>query len=312
MSLISDFFDKYQDYQTLDFESTSNERADILISQAKSDLSRSSLKHVNYHLTINGTRKTLSYKAKMGDQISFNWRFDPVEKYGPEDIPLNIIYADSDLLVIDKPWGIVVHPAKGHETGTIAHAVLNYLKTHSMDSSFGEEDRVGIVHRIDQFTRGLMIIALNEYSLRNLSDMFQKQQITKIYKVIVKGTPPLHGSIEKNIGRSPYNRKKMAILENTGKSARTDFKVLQYLNKHALLACKIFTGRTHQIRVHLSDMGYPVLNDDLYAKKKSVTLPGMALIASHLSFEHPRIREKLSFTLPDPPEFKALLETLAP
>ncbi len=154
-----------------------------------------------------------------------------------------------------------------------------------------------------------MIIALNERSSRALSGMFKNREITKLYKAVVKGIMPDHGTLEGAIGRSLNDRKKMAVLRNGGRDARTDYKVLQHFKEHTLVACKLFTGRTHQIRVHLSHAGFPILNDELYSRQR-VHLPGMALIACHLAFKHPFTGEDLSFTLPNPPAFQELIDNL--
>lgn len=312
MLIISEFLNKYEDYEELKFtvdESLAGQRIDTALSSLEDALSRSALKTIDCALSINGREGKFSYKLKLGDEIIFYWNHSVEISFAPEKVPFNIIYKDNDLMIIDKPWGIVVHPAKGNESGTLANGILYYLQSENIDHHFGEEGRVGIVHRLDKDTRGLMIIALNEKSSRLLSDAFKNREVTKVYKVLVKGHTPDHGTIEGSIGRSLYDRKKMAVLREGGRDARTDYKVLKRLKEHTLLACKLFTGRTHQIRVHLAHLTFPIVNDELYSRQR-VNLPGMGLIASYLAFKHPITGEDMSFTLPDPPAFKELIEEL--
>lgn len=309
---ISDFFEKYEDFNESKFtvdESLVDIRIDSAITQQEPSVSRSSLKTLDYSILVNGLAPKLSQKLLLGDEVEFYWSQYVDIPFGPEAIPFPIIYRDEDLMIIDKPWGLVVHPAKGHETGTLANGILHYLQTENMDYNFGEEGRVGIVHRLDKDTRGLMIVALNEKTSRALSEAFKNREITKVYKALVKGITPEHGILEGLIGRSTNDRKRMAVLKRGGRDARTDYKVLRYLKEHTLLACKLFTGRTHQIRVHLSHATYPIVNDELYSRQR-VHLPGMGLVACHLSFKHPSTGEIMSFTLPDPPAFTELIESL--
>ncbi len=312
MLSLSDFLEKYEDFNQLSVvvdEELVGTRLDSAITILEPTISRSALKKLDHVLLVNQKESKLSYKLQLGDQIDFYWSFKMVIDFAPEKIDFPIIYKDQDLMVIDKPWGLVVHPAKGHETGTLANGILYYLQQNNINPDFGDEDRVGIVHRLDKDTRGLMIIALNEKTSRALNDMFKNRQITKVYKAIVKGITPDHGTIDGAIGRSTNDRKKMAVLKSGGREARTDYKVLQHFKEHTLLACKLFTGRTHQIRVHLSHMGFPILNDELYSRQR-VHLPGMSLIACHLAFTHPTTGEEMSFTLPNPPAFQELITTL--
>ncbi len=312
MLTISEFLDKYEEYEELKFtvdENLVGQRIDITIPSLESGISRSALKTLDCALYINGKDEKLAYNLRLGDEVEFYWNYALEFSFEPEEVPFNIIYKDKDLMIIDKPWGIVVHPAKGNQNGTLANGILHYLQSENIDHNFGEEGRVGIVHRLDKDTRGLMIIALNDKTSRALGEAFKNRQITKVYKAIVKGHTLENGSITGMIGRSLNDRKKMSVLRTGGRDARTDYKALRYLKEHTLLACKLFTGRTHQIRVHLSNMGYPIVNDELYSRQR-VHLPGMGLIACHLAFKHPSTGEEVSFTLPDPPAFTELLEFL--
>ncbi|MGL4562050.1 MAG: RluA family pseudouridine synthase [Brevinema sp.] len=312
MSYLSEFFEKHKEYHQLSFiasEEHVGQRVDHAIALLNPDVSRSALKNAECVVSINGREGKLSHKLKINDTIEAYWKKNIDVSFEPEQINFNIIYRDNDLMVIDKPWGLVVHPAKGHESGTLANGILHFLQEEELDDNFGDENRVGIVHRLDKDTRGLMLIALNEKTHRALSDAFKNREIIKIYKALVKGHPPEHGVIKLNIGRSTYDRKKMSVVKKGGRDARTDFKTLKYFKEHALLACKLFTGRTHQIRVHLLHLGYPIVNDELYSRQR-VNLPGMGLIACYLSFKHPTTGEKMEFTLPNPPAFNQLLEEL--
>jgi len=313
MSKLSDFLEKNIEYHNISFTITEEYiglRADIAIVMEDPDISRSTLKSSDCVIMINNHESKLSYKLKLGDKLSAYWKKIHEINFEAEKVPFTIIYKDDDLMIIDKPWGIVVHPAKGHESGTLANGILHYLQEENINDDFGEEGRVGIVHRLDKDTRGLMLIALNEKTLRALSEDFKNRQITKIYKAIVKGHTPEHGIIENQIGRSKYDRKKMAVVKTGGRDARTDYKVLEYLKDHTLIACKLFTGRTHQIRIHLLNLGYPIVNDILYSRQR-VHLLGMGLIACHLAFIHPSTKKEMAFTLPDPPAFTELISNLS-
>lgn len=314
MLMLSEFLDKYEDFNELKFTvdpSLVGMRLDIAISHKETSLSRSALKSLDHCILVNQKEVKLSHKLKADEEVICYWSDAAEISFAPEPIPFNIIYQDDDLMIIDKPWGLVVHPAKGHESGTLANGILYYLQQKNIDEQFGEHGRVGIVHRLDKGTRGLMIVALNDQSSRILNESFKNREITKVYKALVKGIALEHGVIEGAIGRSVHDRKKMSVVKTGGRDARTDYKVLNYYKEHTLLACKIFTGRTHQVRVHLSHMGFPVVNDELYSRQR-VHLPGMGLIACHLSFKHPRTGEEMSFTLPDPPAFTELLNSLKP
>lgn len=312
MLKLSEFLEKYEDYNHLNItieENLVGIRVDSAITNIEPSLTRSSLKTLDHVILLNGKEVKLSHKLKMGDELECYWSFKTIIDFSPEKIEFPILYQDNDFMVIDKPWGLVVHPAKGHESGTLANGILYHLQQNKINSDFGDDGRVGIVHRLDKDTRGLMIIALNDFASRYFSEAFKNREITKVYKAIVKGITPEHGTIDGAIGRSLNDRKKMAVLKEGGRDARTDYKVLQYFKDHTLLACKLFTGRTHQIRVHLSHIAYPILNDELYSRQR-VHLPGMALVACHLTFKHPRTGEEMSFTLPNPPAFQELIDTL--
>lgn len=242
----------------------------------------------------------------------------------PENISLDIIYEDEDLIVVNKPAGMTVHPAPGAYSGTLVNALLYHCR-HNL-SGIGGVKRPGIVHRIDKETSGLLVIAKNDVSHRFLSEQFAEHSIERTYYAVVYGIPQqLSGHIEGNIGRSPFDRKKMAIVASGGKFAATNYKTLQILQHAALIQCNLETGRTHQIRVHLSSNGHPLIGDKVYTKNKKQevawpselkkyvnTFPRQALHAKSLGFTHPRSHHILHFTSELPADMQELIAALSP
>lgn len=238
----------------------------------------------------------------------------------PQSIDLDILYEDNHLLVLNKPAGLVVHPAPGNEDGTLVNALLAHCGAHL--PGIGGEQRPGIVHRLDKDTSGLMVIAKTDGALAALSHDFAQRDIERSYTALCWGIPSkTHGEIETQIGRSPQDRKKMAVLVKGGKYALTRYKVLQsYQNAASLIECRLATGRTHQIRVHLSHIGHPLIGDPTYLKRipavakdlppelktQALDYPYQALHATTLGFTHPATQQKLSFSTPLPPLFEAL------
>ena len=228
----------------------------------------------------------------------------------PEDIPLSVLFEDGDILVIDKPAGLVVHPAPGHFTGTLVNALLH----HCPDlSGIGGVARPGIVHRLDQDTSGVMIVAKSEKAMRALTCAFASHShVRKTYLAVVHGTPaPLEGRIENRMARDPNNRKKMAIVERNGKTAVTNYRTLS-AGPRSLVECVIETGRTHQIRVHMASLGCPIVGDAVYGRpgwdRQLVPPPARQLLhAWKLSLKHPVTREPLSFEAPPPPDFSPFI-----
>jgi 23S rRNA pseudouridine1911/1915/1917 synthase len=227
----------------------------------------------------------------------------------PEDIRLAVVYEDRDLLVVDKPRGMVVHPAPGHSRGTLVNALLNHCDDLS---GIGGIRRPGIVHRLDKDTSGLLIVAKNDLAHRRLSAQLKARVINREYIALVNGlVRPAHGRIEAPVGRHPVHRKKMAVVES-GREAVTRYRTIKTYHRYSLLQLQLETGRTHQIRVHLSYLGYPVVGDLLYAGNLSGGLPAelvfsQALHARRISFTHPVSGIKMSFSTPLPPEFAGLL-----
>ena len=242
----------------------------------------------------------------------------------PQAIPFPILHEDADLIVIDKPAGLVVHPAPGNEDGTLVNALL----AHCGDSlpGIGGERRPGIVHRLDKDTSGVMVVAKTETALAALSAAFAARDLDRAYLALVWGPPaPPAGTIEGAIGRDPRDRKRMAVVARGGKEALTSYRTLQvWSGAVALLECRLATGRTHQIRVHLAGRGHPVVGDPVYlrrvpaasralaepARHALLDFPRQALHAARLGFRHPRTGEALSFETPPPPDMRALLDRL--
>lgn len=246
-----------------------------------------------------------SYRLEPGEEIEVTWD-DPEPLIAkPEAIPLEILYEDSDLVVVNKPRGMVVHPAAGNYNGTLVNALLE----HCQDlSGIGGVIRPGIVHRLDKDTSGVLVVAKNDLAHLDLAAQIKLRKMKKIYQVLVHGTPPEQGRIEAPIGRHPLERKKMAVVP-LGKPATTSYNVIEYLGQFSLLEAKLESGRTHQIRVHFSYIGYPVVGDPVYGwKKEPVPIEGQALHAFILGFTHPRTKEYLEFSADLPKEMKQAIE----
>jgi len=225
----------------------------------------------------------------------------------PEDIPVNILYEDKDLIVVDKPAGLTVHPAPGHPTGTLVNALLSHLS----DLPETGDRRPGIVHRLDRDTSGVMVVAKNSSAHANLTEQFKSRSVSKTYLVLVKGRlSPRDGAIEAPIGRNSAHREKMAVVaESRGRDARTDYHVLEYIGDYTLLEVKPETGRTHQIRVHLDAIGYPVAGDRVYGVKTRF-LSRQFVHAHRLGFTLPSTGKGVEFTAELPPDLTTALEEL--
>lgn len=271
------------------------------------ELSRSKIQKLvkEEKVLVNGKVVPASYPVKMGDEIEVDDELDYDIHVEPENIPLNIVYEDDDLLVINKESGMVVHPAPGHYTGTLVNALLYHYPMIQ-----GENHRPGIVHRLDKDTSGLMLVAKNEWSLEKLSEMISTKVVERKYLAIVDGVISHDtGEVDAPIGRDIHNRQKMAVTDVNGKEAITHFKVLERFPNHSLLECKLDTGRTHQIRVHMAYIGHPVTNDPLYGRGKCTEF-GQMLHSYSIRFPHPRSGKELFFTVEAPKEFQEKLEDL--
>ena len=259
---------------------------------------------------VNGRKEKTSYKDKENDEISLEIP-GPVElKVDKEDIPLDIVYEDNDILIINKPQGMVVHPSAGHREHTLVNAILNHCDDLS---GINGVIRPGIVHRIDKDTSGLICIAKNDASHGFLADQLKDHTMSRTYIALVRGViKESTGSINMPIGRDPKNRQKMAVVREGGKEAITNFKVLNRFSDHTLVECSLVTGRTHQIRVHFSYIGHPVEGDPLYAGKNfdKIYDNGQLLTAIKLRLIHPKSKEPMEFSIELPEYFKKIIEEL--
>ncbi len=285
-----------------------DERIDKLLTEWLSDISRVRIKELiaTEQITVNGKRVKASYKVRVGDDVNVRIREPEQLELKPEQIPLDILYEDAEVIIINKPRGLVVHPAPGHTKGTLVNGLLAHCETLSEMNTI----RPGIVHRLDKDTSGLIMVAKTNHAHHALVKQLKEKSTTRIYKAIVHGQMTHNvGTIDAPIGRDPKNRKKMAVIE-TGKNAITQFSVTEKMPKHSLVECRLVTGRTHQIRVHMKYIGHPVLGDPKYGPKKSSSINGQALHAAKLSFLHPTTGEELCFTAPIPNDMAQLLESL--
>ena len=286
-------------------EEADNKRIDVYLSE-KLDKSRSKVQKLikDNLVTVNGKNINVSYQVRIDDEIEVDDDLDYDINVEPEDLPLDIIYEDDDLLIINKASGMVVHPAPGHYTGTLVNALL-----YRFNLTSGEKNRPGIVHRLDKDTSGLMLVAKNEFTHEKLSEMISKKEVERKYLAIVDGVIKHEtGTIEAPIGRDLNNRQKMAVTDVNGKESITHFKVLERFDNNTLIECLLDTGRTHQIRVHMKYIGYPIYNDPVYSKSGNKF--GQFLHAKTLEFDHPITKKHLSFTSDLPKEFKDFLDSL--
>jgi len=258
----------------------------------------------------NGKPSKASTKIKTGDRIElFEKEPEPLAVKG-EEIPLEIVYEDDDLMVINKPRGMVVHPAPGHTSGTLVNAVLSHAGESL--SSINGVLRPGIVHRIDKDTSGLILVCKNDFSHKALAKQLEEHSITRRYHAICSGRlKEEQGTVSAPIGRDEKNRKQQAINYKHGKEAITHYRLLENLQNASLLECRLETGRTHQIRVHMKSIGHPLLGDPLYGPKKNLyAIKGQALHAMVLGFVHPRSGEYMEFSADYPEDFQKLLNKL--
>jgi 23S rRNA pseudouridine1911/1915/1917 synthase len=283
-------------------------RLDKYVCQQFPELSRARVQKLvaDGHITVNSRPAKPGLKLNTGDRINVTIPPTPPEKPLPEAIPLNIIYEDEDLLVLDKPAGLTVHPAPGHPGHTLVNALLAHFP-HLAD--VGDALRPGIVHRLDKDTSGLMLVAKNSSAQANLIGQFKSHSVTKAYLALVKGRlTPETGVIEANIGRDPRHRQRMAIVEG-GREARTEYQVIRYIRGYTLLEVRPETGRTHQIRVHLGAIGFPVVGDKIYGVK-SPLVPRQFLHASRLGFILPATGKYVEFKSELPEDLERALEDI--
>ena len=287
-------------------------RIDKVLSEIYPDKSRSIIQKyiADGDITVNDTIVKSNYKFRSGDKIQII-EPEPVDvEIQPENIPLDILYEDSDVLIVNKPKGMVVHPAPGHYTGTLVNAIMYHCKDDL--SGINGEIRPGIVHRIDMDTTGALIICKNDNAHNNIAEQIKVHSINRIYKGIVLGNVSNdEGTIHTTIGRSPKDRKKMAIDVKNGREAITHYKVLKRFDRYTYMEFKLETGRTHQIRVHMASIGHPLLGDQVYGPSKcQFNLQGQTLHAEVIGFVHPSTGEYVEFKAPLPDYFQHLLDIL--
>jgi len=257
---------------------------------------------------LNGQAARPRDLVRAGDEIELTE--PPLEKIDnqPEHIPLEILFEDSDLIVINKPAGIVVHPGAGHREHTLVNALLHHCPNLS---GIGGKERPGIVHRLDKETSGCLVIAKNDQAHQGLAIQFAARSVEKIYLAIIAGKlRKTAGVIEEKIGRHPVDRQRMSVTSSRGRAAKTEYRVVRSSDKMSLVECQLHTGRTHQIRVHLHHLGHPVLGDKIYAPKLAKEYPRQMLHAWKLGFQHPRTGEWKSFAAPLPNDFTDALRSI--
>lgn len=297
------------------FEAEAGKRLDVFASEAFGVSRASAQKHVaNGALTVNGSVKDKNYRIRVGDRLTFVLPEPAPSAVEAQDLPLEIVYEDADLAVVNKPKGMVVHPAPGNPDRTMVNALLYRLNGLS---GVGGVIRPGIVHRIDKNTSGLLLVAKNDETHLALSEQIKNHAFTRRYAAIVVGNlADDKGTVNAPIGRHPVNRKRMAVVKD-GREAVTDYRVLERFPGYCLVELTLYTGRTHQIRVHMAHLGHPVLGDSLYGagrtpfeKKHRELLTEQTLHARDLGFVHPRTGKYMEFSAPLPSYFEKLIKLL--
>ena len=261
------------------------------------------------HIWVNGKNEKPSYRVKENDVVEYEEKELVPSEMKKENIPLDIVYEDEDLMVINKPRGMVVHPANGHHEGTLVNALLGYCTDLS---GINGVERPGIVHRIDKDTSGLLVVCKNDFAHNEIAKQLKDKTMHREYYALCKGViKEDDGKIIAPIGRDPYDRLKMAVDVKNGKEAITFFHVEERFNQYTLVSVRLFTGRTHQIRVHMHYIGHPLEGDPLYGKKKNLLFQNGQLLHAYLEcIGHPRTQKEMTFEVPLPDDFKAVLERL--
>ena len=293
-------------------EALAGERIDKFLSDSLPDVSRSYIQKLikDGQVTVNQKTVKSNYKLNAGDLLSMEEPELQEPDIEAEDIPLDILYEDSDLLIINKPKGMVVHPSAGHYSGTLVNALMHYCKEDL--SGINGVLRPGIVHRIDMDTTGSLIVCKNDFTHNHIAEQLKVHSITRVYHAIVHGIlKDDEGTINAPIGRHPIDRKKMSINHKNGKEAVTHYKVLKRFKNFTYIECRLETGRTHQIRVHMSSISHPLLGDAVYGPVKTpYKLQGQTLHAKTIGITHPRTGEYLEVEAPLPEYFTNLLKKL--
>ena len=288
------------------------QRLDAFLAESLPELTRSAAQRLiaEGYVTVDGRAPAKSMKLAGGERVAVTLPEPEEARALPEDIPLDVVYEDADVIVVNKPVGMVVHPAPGHSGGTLVNALLHHCGGSL--SGVGGELRPGIVHRIDRDTSGLIIAAKNDFAHQALSLQLQDHSLRRTYEAVVIGNLREDaGTVDAPIGRCPSDRKKMAVVRQGGKSAVTHWEVLERFPGYTHVRCRLETGRTHQIRVHMAYIGHPLYGDTVYgAKKPAPGMTGQCLHAVGLTFRHPRTGEEVSLSCPLNEEFRAFLRKL--
>ncbi|WP_339198037.1 RluA family pseudouridine synthase [Solibacillus sp. FSL R5-0449] len=294
---------------TLTIEEFAGERIDKALSQMEESWSRSQIGNWldEERILVNGAAVKAKYKVKQGDVIEVTVPEVEDLEIVPEDLNLEIVYEDADVLVVNKPRGMVVHPAPGHTSGTLVNGLMHHCKDLSGINGVA---RPGIVHRIDKDTSGLLMVAKNDVAHESLVNQLVEKSVTRKYTALVHGhIAHEKGTIDAPIGRDQKDRQKQAVVDK-GKHAVTHFQVIERFGDFTLVECRLETGRTHQIRVHMNYIGFPLAGDPKYGPRKTIDFGGQVLHAGVLGFIHPVTKKYLEFESPLPEDFKQLLEEL--
>ena len=283
-------------------------RIDKVLTTLEPGITRSQLKNLinDGHVTVNGQAVKPKYKVQAGDKISLVKPEPQSLELTPENIPLDIVYEDDDVIVVNKPQGMVVHPAPGHPDHTLVNALLYHSPLSTINGTF----RPGIVHRIDKNTSGLLMVAKNDLAHQSLAEQLRNKTNKREYLALVYGQiKEDEGTIDAPLGRNPQDRKKQAVVKG-GRHAVTHFKVIKRYDNFTLIKCILETGRTHQIRVHMKYIGHPLVGDPLYGPRKVIGKNGQFLHAALLGFKHPRTGKEMVFEAPLPENFQKMLDKL--
>jgi len=302
-----------------DEQSRPGERLDTYLRSIFQAVSRGAIRRLieEGHIKVNGRLVKPTHSPRAGEEITVHWPEARPAEARPEQMPLDILFEDKDLLVLNKAPGIVVHPAAGNQEHTLVNALLHHCKGEL--SGIGGVARPGIVHRLDKDTSGCLVVAKNDPTHQSLAEQFAERTLEKIYLAIVCGEMPrASGEIRAAIARHPTHRKRMAVTDNEGREARTAYRVIERLNAATLAEVVLHTGRTHQIRVHFQHLGFPIAGDDVYGNRQTARLkeltgyaaPRQLLHAHKLKFTHPRTGRKLALEAPWPADFQQALSTL--
>ncbi|MBR2594585.1 MAG: RluA family pseudouridine synthase [Firmicutes bacterium] len=292
-------------------EKDEGRRVDVFVAECLEEISRSRVQSLleSENILVNGKKVKSNYKLKINDMVSVSMPPLYEAEIVPEDIPLDILYEDEHIIVVNKPKGMVVHPAPGHFSGTLVNALMYHCRDNL--SGINGVLRPGIVHRIDKDTSGILVAAKTDTAHKGLAEALSVHDIKRIYYAIVMNkVKEEEGTIDKPIGRHKTDRKKMAVVPN-GRNAVTHYKVIEYLGKYTFIEARLETGRTHQIRVHMASIGNPLLGDEVYgSKKQPFNTDGQVLHAGVLGFIHPVTGEYMEFSAPLPEYFQKVLRII--